>query len=271
MPPAAPRFAKLRLLGRTLRVGRWNADAPGRPLLVFNGIATNLEMLTPVAHALGRPVVAFDMPGVGGSPDPVLPYTAVSMAATAGVLLDRLGIERADVMGISWGGGIAQQFALQHRPRTGALILAASSAGLILTPGALQLLAVVADPFAYAGDAAMQRHLARLFNGGGGGAAVSLNAARPASPSGWLYQLGALLGWSSVPLLPWLDVPTLILAGGEDEVVPSLNARILHALIPGSRLDLFAGGGHLFMLSHTADFAAAVNRFLTEAGAVDSA
>jgi len=57
-------------------------------------------------------------------------------------------------------------------------------------------------------------------------------------------------------------VPTLILAGDEDEVVPPINSRFLHALIPGSKLTLVRGGGHLFMLSHSAAFVAEMNRFL---------
>jgi pimeloyl-ACP methyl ester carboxylesterase len=254
-----------------LRVARWNEGGRGRPLLAFNGIGMNLELLSPIASALGpRPVVAFDMPGVGGSPDPVLPYNAVTMAATASVLLDRLGIERADVLGISWGGGIAQQFALQHRARTGKLVLAASSAGMMMAPGALTVLSRLADPREYTAGKAMQRNLAMLFNGGGSGAPVSLNAARAPSPTGWAYQLAALFGWSSVPLLPWLDVPALILAGEDDQVVPPVNSRFLHALIPGSRLKLFRDGGHLFMLSQLDSFAREVRGFLDAAAPVES-
>jgi pimeloyl-ACP methyl ester carboxylesterase len=168
----------------------------------------NVELLSPIASALGpRRVIAFDMPGVGGSPDPVLPYNAVTMAATASVLLDRLGIERVDVLGISWGGGVAQQFALQHpRPhrQTGAR-------GEQRRDDHGSGLANRAEPARrspeYTAGKAMQRNLAMLFNGGGSGAPVSLNAARAPSPTGWAYQLAALFGWSSVPLLPWLDVP----------------------------------------------------------------
>jgi pimeloyl-ACP methyl ester carboxylesterase len=271
MAAAQPRLARMRVLGRRLRVGRWGTAGGARPLLVFNGIGMNLELLSPIAAALApRPVVAFDMPGVGGSPDPVVPYNAVTMAATASVLLDRLGIARADVLGISWGGGIAQQFALQHRDRTGRLVLAASSAGMIMAPGAVELLARLADPREYTAGKAMQRNLALLFNGGGAGVPVSLNAARSPSSTGWLYQLAALFGWSSLPLLPWLDVPTLVVAGEEDRVVPAVNSRLLHALIPGSRLVLFRGGGHLFMLSHLDAFAREVRGFLDADAPVES-
>jgi len=254
----------IRALGRRLRVARWNfngADAMARPLLVFGGIGLNLELLEPVAAKLTRPVVIFDMPGVGQSPDPVVPYTAATMAMTAQAVLDRLEIDEVDLLGISWGGGIAQQFALQHRKRVGRLVLAATSAGVAMAPGDPRMLTRLADPAEYTVPKALQRNLAMLY-AGGGETPVSLNAVTPPSPTGLLYQLGALAGWSSVPTLPLLDVPTLIMAGDDDQVVPPSNAEFLHTLIPGSRLKMFAGGGHLFMLSHVVEFVAALNAFL---------
>ena len=264
----------VRALGRRLRVAQWNVDpAPeARPLLILNGIGMNLELIDSLAAALApRRVISFDMPGVGRSPDPLVPYTAVTMAMTASIVLDRLGIEQIDVLGISWGGGVAQQFALQHRPRLGRLVLAATSAGVIMAPGSAAALARLIDPAAFTAGKTLHRTLALLTNGGGRGAPVSLNAATPPSLLGWTYQLASLVGWSSVPLLPWLDVPTLILAGDDDQVVPAWNARFLHALIPDSRLRLIEGGGHLFMLSHPREFVAELERFLDADVAVESA
>ena len=252
-------------LGRRLRVARWNfgeTATAARPLLVFGGIGLNLELLEPVAAALGnRPVVSFDMPGVGQSPDPLVPYTAATMALTAKAVLDRLGIGEVDLLGISWGGGIAQQFAIQHRGRVGRLALAATSAGMAMAPGDARMLARLADPAEYTVPKALQRNLAMLY-AGGGETPVSLNAVTPPSPTGFLYQLGALAGWSSAAMLPLIDLPTLVMAGDDDQVVPPVNAQFLHTSIPGSRLKLFAGGGHLFMLSHLAEFAATLDAFL---------
>ena len=262
-------------LGRRLRVAEWNGSAESegtRPLLVLNGIGMNLELIDGVAAALApRRVISFDMPGVGRSPDPLVPYTTVTMAMTASVVLDRLGVDRADVLGISWGGGVALQFALQDRARIGRLVLAATSAGMIMAPGSATALARLFDPATLTAGKTLHRTLAMLTNGGGRGAPVSLNAATPPSLLGWTYQLASLIGWSSVPLLPWLDVPTLILAGDEDQVVPVWNARFLHALVPDSRLHLVEGGGHLFMLSHPREFVAELDRFLGPHAAVESA
>lgn len=271
-------MSSLRIHGRRLRVAQWNfgedaGDAAGSlPLLVFNGIGMNLELLDPLARAMGpRPVLCFDMPGIGKSPDPVVPYNAVSMALASAAILDRLEIQQVDVLGISWGGGIAQQFALQHRARIGKLVLAATSAGMLMAPGNLPALARLADPAEWTMGKALQRNLALLYNGGGTGDPVSLNAATPPSPSGFLYQLAALAGWSSVPLLPLLDVPTLILAGDEDQVVPPVNSQFLHALINGSRLRLVRGGGHLFPFSHRSEFLRELESFLGIEEPVESA
>jgi pimeloyl-ACP methyl ester carboxylesterase len=261
-----PTISSIRVRGRRLRIAQWNFpadDATALPLLVFNGIGMNLELLDPLARAMApRPVLCFDMPGIGKSPDPVVPYTAVSMAAAATAILDRLGIAKVDVLGISWGGGIAQQFALQHRGRIGRLVLAATSAGMLMAPGSMPALARLADPSEWTMGKALQRNLAMLYNGGGTGDPVSLNAVTMPSPAGLFYQIAALAGWSSVPLLPLLDVPTLILAGDEDQVVPPINSSFLHALIAGSTLHLIPGGGHLFPFSHGEQFLREVNDFL---------
>lgn len=266
--------SSIRALGRRLRVGQWNraqAALGEPPIVVFSGIGMNLELLDPLAAALApRRVISLDMPGIGGSPDPLVPYSPLTMAMTVSVAFDRLGVDQADVIGISWGGALAQQFALQHRPRVRRLVLAATSAGMTMAPGKLSDLAQLGDPTQFTVGKTMRRTLAALYNGGGAGIPVSLNAATAPSPAGWIYQLAALAGWSSLPLLPFLDVPTLILTGDDDRVVPPVNARILHAMIPGSRLQVIPGGGHLFILSHLAEVADTLHRFLADDAAVES-
>lgn len=251
--------------GRRLHIARWRAGKPGhRPLLMLNGIGMNLEMLAPIARALPeREVLCFDMPGVGSSPDPVLPYTIPCMALTTAALLDRLDIAEVDILGISWGGALAQQFAFQHKARTGRLVLAATSTGGTMVPGNASLLAHLADPREYSIERTLRRNLASIYNGGGSGR-VSLNAAKAPSPLGFTWQMAAFAGWSSLPFLPLLDLPVMIMADEEDQLVPATNAHFLHNAIPHSRIEMFQGGGHLFMLSQTERFVRLLRAFLDE-------
>ena len=117
--------------GRTIRVSV-REGAPGRPpLLLCNGVGASLELFQPFVDALDpqRPVIRFDMPGIGGSPAPVVPYHLATLPSLLAGLLDQLGYEQADVLGISWGGGLAQQFALSRPDRVRRLVLVATGPG----------------------------------------------------------------------------------------------------------------------------------------------
>ncbi|MEO0031808.1 MAG: hypothetical protein RIS94_1566 [Pseudomonadota bacterium] len=257
--------------GRRLRLGQWHAGAGAqtggrearRPLVMLNGIGMNLELLDPVARLMpDRHVISFDMPGIGGSPDPIFPYTIPHIALTLATLLDRLRIESVDLLGISWGGAVAQQFAFQHKARTGKLVLAATSAGgAAMVPGNPAILGPMMDPMEYTVEKTLRRNLAMLYNGGGTGR-VSLNAAKPPSPVGWACQMTSFATWSSLPFLPLLDVPVMVMADDEDQLVPPANAQFLHNAIPHSRLEMFSGGGHLFMLSQPDGFVTRLRGFL---------
>lgn len=256
--------------GRTLRVARWRLDKPSPhpPLLFFNGIGANIEAVAPLAEALTeRPFVMFDMPGTGGSPDPVVPYNAVTMSLVASELLANCGIERADVMGVSWGGAMAQHFALQHGDKVRRLVLAATSPGMIMVPGKLSALSKMADPRRYVDAAFMEKHFRTLYGGasqkgGDSGKHGHIGRITPPSKRGYIYQLLAMLGWTSLPALPFLRHETLIMMGGDDAIVPVINGRMLAALIPNSRLEVFEDGGHLFMLSHREQTLSSLRAFL---------
>jgi len=254
--------------GRELRVAHWRLDRESDhpPLLFFNGIGANIEAVAPLAEALDeRPFIIFDMPGIGGSPDPVIPYNAATMAWTTTRLLDKLGVERADVMGVSWGGAMAQHFALQHPGRTRRLILAATSAGMIMVPGNPASLSKLADPRRYIDAAFMEEHFQTLYGGALGNSLDKMehiHRLKPPSPRGYFYQLLAMLGWTSVPALPFLKKPTLIMMGDEDHIVPLANGWMLDKLIPNSELMVLRGGGHLFLLSHSDECVEAIRTFL---------
>ena len=251
--------------GRTLRVARWRWDMESEhlPILFFNGIGANIEAVAPLAEALTeRPFIMFDMPGVGGSPDPLVPYNTMTMSWTTKELLRRFNCEQVDVMGISWGGGMAQHFTLQHGDFVRRLILCATSAGMFMVPGNPAALTKMVNPRRYVDAAFMEEHFRTLYGGLTGGKAEHINRLTPPSPRGYVYQLLAMLGWTSAPALPFLKKDTLIMMGDEDQIVPLTNGKILEALIPNSRLEIFEQGGHLFMLTHREQTISCIRGFL---------
>ncbi len=258
--------------GRTLRVARWrmrpDENPEGHlPILFFNGIGANMEAVTPFAEALSeRPFIMFDMPGTGGSPDPLIPYNAIIMARITDVLLDRFGVEKADVVGVSWGGAMAQHFALQHPGRVNKLILIATTAGMFMVPGNPKALSKMADPRRYIDPDYMEKHFETLYGGSAAGKGGHVSRITPPSKRGYFYQLLAMLGWTSAPFLPFMKKPTLIMMGDDDQIVVPANGKILSSLIPDSELVMIHGGGHLFMLSHVEETLAIIREFLDRDG-----
>jgi poly(3-hydroxyalkanoate) depolymerase len=239
--------------------------APGRrPLVLVNGIGASLEFLDPLVAALDpeRPVVRFDVPGIGGSPAPCVPLPMAGLAFLLAGLLDELGYARADVLGLSWGGGIAQQFALQHPDRTGKLALVSTGMGAVMVPARLSVLAKMLTPRRY-NDRNYRHDAGAEIYVGETQADVDevFSRARPVAPRGYLYQLLALLSWTSFPMLPFIAAPTLVLNGRLDPVIPVVNAHIMGALLPQSTVHLHEGG-HVGILTRPHDLGPVLEDFL---------
>jgi poly(3-hydroxyalkanoate) depolymerase len=251
--------------GRTLRVAVWRSSRPSDhlPILFFNGIGANIEAMAPMPELLDdRDFITFDMPGIGGSPDPVVPYNAILMARISALLLDRFDMPLVDVMGVSWGGAMAQQFAIQNSGRINKLILAATSAGMLMIPGNPAALLKMADPRRYIDPDYMAKHFKTLYGGMVGNKAEHIDRLKPPSKTGYFYQLMAMMGWTSAPFLPFLKTETLIMMGGDDQIVPVANGKFLAFLIPNSELMVIDDGGHLFLLSHVEESINAIRSFL---------
>ncbi len=262
-----PIFTMEKVDGRELRVARWTGPKKSKhlPVLFFNGIGANIEAMAPLADLLDdRDFITFDMPGVGGSPDPVLPYNAVLMARVSALLLDRFDMPVVDVMGVSWGGAMAQQFVLQCPGRVGRVILKATTAGMMMIPGNPAALSKMADPRRYIDPEFMNKHFKTLYGGETAGKQGHIGRITPPSPRGYFYQLLAMLGWTSAPFLPFMKKETLIMMGDKDQIVPIANGHFLKMLIPNSRLYVVKGGGHLFMLSHVDEAVEEIRSFLDE-------
>jgi poly(3-hydroxyoctanoate) depolymerase len=257
----------MRISSQELRVGVWPGQSMSVPLLIFNGIGSRLEVLGPFVERLNpvREVIVFDVPGTGESPAPYFPYRLWMLARLTSDLLDALGHDRVHIMGVSWGGAVAQQFAVQRSARCEKLILAATATGMLMIPGDLRTLAKMVTPRRFGDRSYLARHFGSLY---GGSARVSpalleefVGLMNPASRIGYLFQQLALIGWTSLPFLPLVRQPTLILAGNDDPLVPLVNAELMASLIPRSQVHVLEDG-HLFLFSRGAQSAAAVNSFL---------
>jgi poly(3-hydroxyalkanoate) depolymerase len=239
------------------------------PLLLINGIGASLELLEPFVDALDPAieVIRFDVPGVGGSPLPARPYRFTGLCALIARMLTELGYGTVDVLGISWGGGVAQHFAALQRTRCRRLVLVSTATGALMVPARPSVLATMITPRRYIDRAYLEQNAARLYGGSARSDPARVTAAmnahnRVGSPRGYLYQLLAGAGWTSLPFLPLLATPTLIVAGDDDPIIPLANARLMHRLIPDSALHVFHGG-HLGLVTEAAQLAPVIGQFLT--------
>ena len=273
-PESGLHIGTIRLREQQLRVGirplPAGTVAAGPPLLIFNGIGANLELAGPMVARLGAiETLIFDVPGAGKSPPPKFPYRLFMLARLARKLLDELGVGQVDVMGVSWGGGLAQQFAIQYPKRVRRLVLAATAMGPpAMWPGRPRVLLKMLNPQRYRDKGYMKRVAPELYGGDlrTRPEAIKLftDHARAGHPTGYRYQMLAMLGWTSLPWLWRIRHPTLILAGNDDPLVPLINARLQAWLLRDARLHVI-DDGHLFLLTRAQETASVIARFLVAA------
>jgi poly(3-hydroxyalkanoate) depolymerase len=253
---------------QSLQVALRHGERDRIPLLLFNGIGANWEFAKPFLDALtDTPAIIFDVPGIGGSSLPSMPYRPSTLARLAAGLVAELGYSTVDAAGVSWGGGIAQQFARQYPKHCRRLVLAATSSGAIMVPARLSVLWKMAIPRRYT-DKEYRRKVAPEIYGGAFRRDPSLigphaNAMQGARSLGYFYQLLAMTGWTSLPWLPFLRQPTLVLMGSDDPLVPLINGRILTFLIPNASLKVI-DDGHLFMVTRPGETADVIEDFLRD-------
>ena len=242
------------------------ADRP--PLLLCNGIGASLEVLQPLVDALhpDRAVIRFDVPGVGGSPLPPFPYSMAALSSWVAAVVDHVGYRRFDVLGLSWGGSLAQQLAVQSRRRVRRVVLAATGTGSLMVPARPSVLSKMLTPRRHRDPEHAARVAAHIYGGTmrvdpAHGAKLLHEATRAGPRRGYYYQLAATAGWSSLPFLPLIQQPTLVLSGDDDPIIPLVNGRVLGRLIPHSELVVYQGG-HLAILTESTELVPVVERFL---------
>jgi poly(3-hydroxyoctanoate) depolymerase len=260
----------VRVDGHLLRV---SISGQGRPLLLIMGLGGNVQMWGPLEQALNRhniQTIAYDASGTGDSPARLVPQRMPGLARQAAQLLEALGHPEGDVLGVSFGGAVAQELALTDPQRVRRLILASTMCGLGGVPGNPLALSLLATPLRYYSPAFLRLTAKILY-----GPTISddnallrdqINArrARPPTLWGYLAQLVATTGWTSLPRLHRIDAPTLIISGEADPIVPPTNARILARRIPSARLELVHGAGHLLLMDLAEHCATKIADFLDE-------
>ncbi|MBB3036255.1 poly(3-hydroxyalkanoate) depolymerase [Hoyosella altamirensis] len=262
----------IRVCGYEIRVhvreGR--GDEHDVPLVLCNGIGASLEVFDSLIQGLDpeRTVISFDVPGSGLSPVPRLPYTFHVLAATVARMLTQLGYVRFDVLGYSWGGALAQQLAFQFPRRCRRAVLMCTATGVMMVPAKPYVLWHMTTPRRYR-DPEYAAQVAPLIYGGAartdleGVRAVFGKVETAASRRGYVYQLLAGSIWASLPFLPGIWQPVLILAGDDDPIIPLVNAKAMQRLIPHAQLSVFPGG-HIDPLLRSDDIGSRIERFLTQ-------
>lgn len=259
---------RVQVLGHDVRVSVRPGTGAGPPLVLCNGIGASLDLLQPFVDQVDPrvEVVRFDVPGVGSSANPKLPYNFAMLAVFVGRLLDELGYDRFDVLGISWGGGLAQQLAFHNPRRCRRLVLVSTATGSLMVPAPWRVLRKMVTPRRYRDPAYATAVAAELYGGRLRERPEEVrhlmhDQSRVGSRRGYVFQLLAGVGWSSLPALPLIRQRTLILAGDDDPIIPLVNARIMARLLPHATLHVF-GDGHLGLVTAADELGPLVSGFL---------
>jgi poly(3-hydroxyalkanoate) depolymerase len=256
---------------------RTSIRGTGTPLLIITGLGASLELAEPFEReivARGLQAISFDAPGVGESTGYPWPRRMPGVARTVERMLDVLGYQQVDVIGVSLGGVIAQQLAHQSPGRVRRLVLAATGPGVVGLggiPGSPKAMLALATRRRYRSPDYYRRVAGALY---GGMARTDPDAllhgsiarfSQTPSLGGYLGQLYAISWWTGIPWLWRLRQPTLVLTGDDDPIIPVLNGRILASCIPNAELQVVARGGHLFLLERPPESADLVANFLQAA------
>jgi pimeloyl-ACP methyl ester carboxylesterase len=222
-------------------------------------------------------VIAYDHRGIGSSTDVEGEFTIADLADDAVLLLDALGVARAHVFGISMGGMVAQELALNHADRVQTLVLGCTYAGgegsQLMAPGPMRMFEAMRtrDP-EIAVRAAYGANLSQAY------VAVEENyppfresslSVRVPVPT-VMRQVQAAAAHDASERLGSVGIPTLVIHGTEDEMLVYANGEHVSGLVPGSTLHTFEGTGHLFWLEQPTATVELVRRHCQTAAAAAS-
>jgi pimeloyl-ACP methyl ester carboxylesterase len=230
----------------------WDEEGSGAPLLLIMGLGWPSQAwhrTRPILSEKYR-TIALDNRGAGRSEAPAGPYSIAQMAADAAAVLNAARVNAAHIFGMSMGGMIAQEFALQYPNKVRSLILGCTAAGgpqaVRAEEAALQVLMTRGqDPDQFAKAVSPF-----IYDAGTSPEQIEQDTAvrRKWYPSADAYfaQLQAVIAWEAYSRIGQISVPTLVIHGENDRLVPPENARLIAARIPGAKLVMIPGASHIF-------------------------
>jgi pimeloyl-ACP methyl ester carboxylesterase len=231
-----------------------SSPADKQPLLLIMGLGATLEWwqrLIPVLSPHFRTIV-YDNRGVGRSDVPPGLYPIPAMAEDAAAVMDAAGLESAHVFGASMGGMIAQELALNHPSRVRSLILGCTACGgTQVVPAAKAVGVALNARSTMTREEAMWVMAPYIFDAGtprervAEDIAVRLQAR--VTNEGYFAQLAGIRAWrGTYNRLSTLTMPTLVIHGETDQLVPPENGRIIAKAIPHARLVMLPHASHIF-------------------------
>lgn len=240
----------------------------GRALVLLHGFSHDSRVWRPQLEGLSDQftVIAWDAPGAGQSVDPPGTFGIDDWADCLAGFLDAARVQRAHILGLSWGGLLAQEFYRRHAARVRSLVLADTYAGWrgsLPEPIPKERLAACLRDASLPPAEFVPRYLPGMFS----------ESPRPEvrdelvrimsdfHPTGFRLMATALAGADTRDLLPNIRVPTLLIWGDADARSPMAVAHQLRDAIPGARLAVIPGAGHVSNLEEPVQFNAAVRDF----------
>jgi pimeloyl-ACP methyl ester carboxylesterase len=244
----------------------------GEPLVLIPGFRNGLWLWFRQTEALAEKfrVIIFDPRDIGQSDHPGEPFTIAELADDLARLLSALGIERAHILGASFGGFVAQEFAIAYPEMTRSLILCCTSSGgpSHILPSASTLQAMAAIEGLNTEERTRQSFTAAFSptfvadQPGELERVIELRLNNPVTDRAHFAQLQAAAAFDVAARVSEIKAPTLVLTGDEDTIVPPGNSQNLAAQIPHARLAIIEGGSHMFFIEQPDKFNHAVIEFL---------
>ena len=255
----------------------YETHGTGEPLVLIPGFASGAWIWFEQIAELSKhfQVITFDPRGISRSKFEITETPIVSINLIAEdicQILDELKIEKANVLGASFGGFVAQEFALNHANRLNKLILACTSfGGANHVPPSMEVLMSFASTDSLNSSERIRKYIQPAFtdefwqnNKATVEKVCSLREENIVPEAVYFQQLQSAMAFNKENEVSKIKAETLVITGINDRVVPMQNSVNLSNLIPNSRLEIIENGSHLFFIEQAKEFNEIITKFITK-------